>query len=62
MNGNITDEMRQKWNERIEFCIDNQGKLSDWEREFIDSIYGKNDLSIKQSFKLGEIYRRIRDA
>jgi hypothetical protein len=60
MNGNITDEMREKWRQRIAFLESEQGKLSDWELGFIDSIGGK-DLSLKQSFKLGEIYRRVRD-
>ena len=60
MQGNITDEMRTKWKHQIGFLEEKQDILSDWELGFLDSIGGK-DLSLKQSFKLGEIYRRIRD-
>lgn len=60
--GNITDEMRDKWGHRIEFCISRQAKLTEWELGFIDSIKDLKDLSLKQSFKLGEVYRRLRDA
>jgi hypothetical protein len=60
MQGNITDEMKAKWKHQIAFLEERQDKLSDWELGFIDSIEGK-DLSLKQSFKLGEIYRKIRD-
>ena len=61
MKGNITDEMRTKWKYQITFLEEKQTNLSDWELGFLDSISGK-DLSLKQSFKLGEIFRRIRDA
>ena len=62
MNGNITDEMRAKWKNQIDFLEERQNKLSDWELGFIDSVGTGKDLTLKQSFKLGEIYRRIRDA
>lgn len=61
MQGNITDEMREKWKKRIDFLKNKPGLLSEWELSFVDSIDKGKDLSLKQSFKLGEIYRRIRD-
>ncbi len=62
MQGIITKEMRERWKIRIEFLKDNHKRLSDWESTFIASIDNGNDLSLKQSFKLGEIYNTIRDA
>lgn len=62
MNGKITDEMRDKWKTQIDFLEERQNRLSEWELGFVDSVGNGKDLSLKQSFKLGEIYRRIRDA
>jgi hypothetical protein len=61
MQGNITDEMRTKWKKQIAFLEEHQDRLSEWELGFVDSVGNGKDLSLKQSFKLGEIYRRIRD-
>lgn len=62
MQETITDEMRIRWKQQIAFLEDAQDRLSDWELGFIESVGRGKDLSIRQSFKLGEIYHRVRDA
>lgn len=59
MSGIITESMREKWRERIDFLLDNQSALTDWELSFIESVDSVRDLTIKQSFKLGEIFNRV---
>jgi hypothetical protein len=62
----ITQEMRDKWTRHIAFCKKHTNKLDEWSLGFIDSIdkliSEKKDLTIKQSFKLGEIYHKIEEA
>ena len=59
----ITEEMIDRWDKQLEYCIEHQDKLNDWEIEFISSIFKqkeyRNDLTIKQSFKLNDIYNKI---
>lgn len=59
----ITDEMREKWRHRVTFCKDRPASLNDWMLDFIDSLDAQlnagRDLTIKQSFKLGEIYHEV---
>ncbi len=60
---NITLEMITTWSKQLDYCIEKQEKLSDWEIDFMSSIYKdfneKRELSIRQSFKLNEIYNKI---
>jgi len=57
----------EKWRRYTAFCIKHMDKLNDWEVDFIDGIAEMLDmnppreLSIKRSFKLGEIYHRLDD-
>ena len=59
----LTDATRQKWSTRTDYLIEQQNKLTDWEIGFIEDMDRKldsgMDLTIKQSFKLGEIFKRI---
>ena len=62
--GKVTDQTRRKWIKRVAFCLKYQDILSDWELGFLESIINrlsdeKVDLSLKQSFKLGEIFKRV---
>lgn len=54
---------REKWDNRIEYLLENNSYLSPWEEEFIDSIEIKrhkgNDLTPKQVGKLYEIFHRV---
>lgn len=64
ITGKVTDQTRRKWAKRIAFCLKYQDILSDWELGFLESIINrlsdeKVDLSLKQSFKLGEIFKRV---
>lgn len=60
----ISDETRKKWDDRIYFLEMEVGpdQLNDWERNFVAHLEAirrdGRDLSIKQSFKLNEIYYR----
>ena len=59
----LTDTTRQKWKIRTAWLIEQQDKLTDWELGFIekmDILLDRGmDLTIGQSFKLGEIFKRI---
>ena len=59
----LTDATRQKWRIRTDWLIEQQDKLTDWELGFIekmDILLDRGmDLTIGQSFKLGEIFKRI---
>ena len=59
----ITDATRQKWRIRTDWLIEQQDKLTDWELGFIEKmdilLDREMDLTIGQSFKLGEIFKRI---
>lgn len=59
----ISDETKQKWDERIAFLRDNVHLLTDWENDFTISLeerryYGRN-LAPGTVRKLYEIYNRV---
>ncbi len=43
----------------IKDCEARESKLSDWEREFIDSISRRETLTEKQSAKLEAVWNRV---
>ncbi len=43
----------------IKDCEARESKLSDWEREFIDSIGGRDSLTERQSSRLEAIWDRV---
>ncbi len=59
----LTDATRQKWRTRTDWLIEQQDKLTDWELGFIEKmdilLDREMDLTIGQSFKLGEIFKRV---
>ena len=59
----ISDQTRRKWAKRVAFCLEYQDLLTDWELGFMekmDILLDKEiDLSIRRSFKLGEIFKRV---
>ncbi len=59
----ISEQRRKKWVKRINWLIDQQDKLNDWEIGFIESVdrllETGFDLTLRQSYKLGEIFKRI---
>ncbi len=59
----LTDATRQKWRTRTDWLIEQQDKLTDWELGFIEKmdilLDREMDLTIRESFKLGEIFKRI---
>ena len=66
----ISRKTREQWSSRIKYCIENQSGLTDWELGFIESLNSMRcfkdnelnmDLSLKQSYKLGEIYHRLEE-
>lgn len=62
----ISEQTRKKWIKRTNWLIEQQDKLNDWELGFIESVDGlletEKDLTLKQSYKLGEIFKRIDEA
>lgn len=57
----ISLETKQKWTFRIEYCIKHRNKLNEWEKELINSLFNRwcycnMDLTIRQSFKLSDIF------
>jgi len=65
MLSRISNQTRRKWAKRVAFCLEQQNLLTDWELDFIESIDKqldeKNDLTLRQSFKLGEIFKRMEE-
>ncbi len=65
MKNRISNQTRRKWAKRIAFCWDQQDLLTGWEIGFIESIDKQmdeeNDLTLRQSFKLGEIFKRVEE-
>jgi len=59
----ISDAIRAKWKKRVDFLMKHQDYLSDWELEFLESVYDKvendQELTMHQSKKLGEIYHKL---
>ena len=60
---NIPQERIDEWNKQLEYCMENDSRLQDWEREHVDgyskhlSDYGY--LTWRQSKTLRQIYNRI---
>jgi hypothetical protein len=56
----ISNKTRQKWDDKIEFCIQYQQSAPDWALEHLDSYYKQRavgkDLSWKQSKTLNIIF------
>lgn len=63
MSENITQEMIDRWNKQLEYCIENQHKLNEWEEEFVDSVSkylsDNKKLKFKQSCVLRKIYNKL---
>ena len=63
MLNKISNQTRRKWAKRVVFCLEYQNLLTDWELGFIekmDILLDQNvDLSLRRSFKLGEIFKRV---
>lgn len=59
----ISDETRQKWDDKINYCIEQQDHLTEWEMEFIDSLSDwrskERDLTHKQSKTLNRIFEKV---
>lgn len=59
----VNEKISSKWRPRAKYCSKHSSELNDWEQAFVDDIIAKLDrneeLTIKQSFKLGEIFHRI---
>ncbi len=63
---NVSKQQRRKWDRQIDFITENgDGLLNDWEAGFIDSLSirraAEDDLTLKQSFKLKEIFKRLEE-
>lgn len=63
MMGKISNQMRRKWRRRIDYLIERQEDMNDWERGFVDDmdkrLSEEKDLTIGQAYKLGEIFKEI---
>jgi len=61
----VTDETRNKWDERIAFLFLHSEHTDDWETEFVDSMElirsRGRDLTLRQSFKLGKIFHKVEE-
>lgn len=59
----ISNETRNKWDEYIQFIIDNQDKLNDIELSILDSCQNRRDkgidLSMRQSLWLGRMIKKL---
>jgi hypothetical protein len=59
----ISDETRKKWDDYIEFVVNNQDKLNDIELEILDDCLNRRDkgidLTVRQSFWLGRMVERL---
>lgn len=56
----VSELTRRKWDQMIDY-IQNSGQLNDWEKDFMQSLFDRRsvgDLSMKQSSKLRDIYKR----
>jgi hypothetical protein len=59
----ISDATRDRWRRRVDFLVEHQERLGEWESQFVDSMSIKveNDqtLTLRESRKLAEVYHRI---
>ena len=63
---NVSKPQRRKWDKYLAFINEHgPGQLNDWEVSFIQSLSEQrekeDDLSLKQSFKLKEIFKRLEE-
>jgi len=60
------EEYRARWHNRVDFCIAHTDKMSDWEVAFVDDMNTVldrgRDLTLRQSFKLNEVYHKVQEA
>ena len=63
MKTKTPDHIKEKWNERIEYCNENSEHLTSWESDFIDSIEERRsfnrDLTPKQVSVLYSIFHKV---
>jgi len=67
MKNMLKEKIKTEWDKRIRFLemVAGPGMLNDWEWDFVahmEAIRGYGyDLSIKQSFKLGQIFHKFEE-
>ena len=64
---NVSKQQRRKWDRQLAFINENgPSELNDWEVGFIQSLSEQrekeDDLSLKQSFKLKQIFKALEEA
>jgi hypothetical protein len=61
----VSEETRKKWAHYIEFLTAHPDWMTFWEMEFTKSIAdwlsGGRDLTLNQSFKLGQVFHRVEE-
>ncbi len=60
----ISEERKERWTARIEYCIKYEDRLNGWELVFMHSIRDRwctfcMELTLKQSYKLNDIYYKL---
>ena len=59
----ISGQTKRRWAKRVEYLIENQDGLTDWEIGFVESMERRLgaglDLTFGQSIKLGEVFKKI---
>lgn len=59
----MSEEIINRWEEKINYCITFSNGLNDWEAKFIDSIVihfdTYNSLTFRQSKKLNQIFDKL---
>jgi hypothetical protein len=61
-----SEALRRKWREECDYLLENGDTyMSDWERDFVDSISvqlgREKDLTFKQSSTLGRIFHKVQE-
>lgn len=61
----ISEHTRRRWSDQVQYLLDHAEEMTDWEVEFVDSmeelLSRGADLSMKQSFKLRQIYDDVQE-
>ena len=59
----ITEEMIDRWDKQLDYCVENSSRLKGWEEEHISSYYkyfsDNGKLTWRQSKVLRQIYNRL---